>query len=70
MSHAFFCGELHEELIESGQSPVFRSDDDREAIMKEIEHERVNSPYPHTMGVLCRDKGNILMSSVHIHVIK
>ena len=37
--------------------------------MKEIEHERVNSPYPHTMGVSCRDKGNISMSGVHVHVI-
>ena len=62
----FFCSELHEELNECGQNPFFRSNDDRVAIMKEIEHERVN--YPHTMGVSCREKCNISMSGVHAHV--
>ena len=58
MASAFFSGELHEELIECHQTPVFHSNDDKRSIMKEIEHKRVNSSYPHTMGISCRDKGN------------
>ena len=53
----FFSGKLHEELIECGQRPVIDSNEDKEAIMKEIEHERVTSLYPHTQGVSCKDKG-------------
>ena len=68
VSNAYYSAELESELEENCQKSItfFRSDQDKNRVMAEIEERRVSKPYVHHQTDMCLQKGILYLYQVSL----